>query len=188
MQKLALQPHKGTKALQPHCHEQSATELNSPNGKALILCSSNVYRQCTYPQEVYEQSVVTHHRVLIRMHTAHEACFLLMQVLHCVLHMFMALCMLMPLLTASTWLFMSMYATDVSVYTIVIENRQPNKCVPSPQVMQICVIFLFHNMLCTTIEHNSKRHHVHLHTGALHAHCGCRIQLSCKTHWITACL
>ena len=33
MQQLSLQPHKGTEALQPHCPEQSAAEINSPNGK-----------------------------------------------------------------------------------------------------------------------------------------------------------
>ncbi len=34
---------------------------------------------------------------------------------------------------------------------------------------------------CLAIEHSSKHNHVHPHTGALHAHCGCCMQLFCTT-------
>ncbi len=54
----------------------------------------------------------------------------------------MALCMLLPLLTISTWLSVSMYATAVSLHAKVSENRQPSKCMQSPQVMEICVILV----------------------------------------------
>ncbi len=143
MQKPALQPHKGTEALQPLCPEQSATELKPPNGKhsfyAHLMSIINVHTHKKSANGAL--SPIT--RVQILMHTAYDACFLLMQVLHCVLRMLiMALCTLMPLLTTSTWLFISMYATALSVHTTVIENRQPSKCVSSPQVMQICVILV----------------------------------------------
>ena len=82
-------------------------------------------------------------RVQILMHTAYNASFLPVQVLHCVLRMLnMALGMLMPPLITSTWLFISMYATAVSMHTTLFENKQPSKCVPSPQVMQTCIILV----------------------------------------------
>ena len=81
--------------------------------------------------------------VQILMHTACDAFSLLMQVLHCVLcTLNMALCTLIPLLSTSTWLFISVFTTAVSIHTTVFENRQPSKCVQSPQVMQACVILV----------------------------------------------
>ena len=106
-------------------------------------------------------------RVQILLHTAYNASFLLVQVLHCVPRMLnMALGMLMPPLTTSTWLFISMYATAVSIHTTLFENKQPSRCVPKPQMMQTCVILV-------SLLSDSKRNHVPLHTSALHAHCGC---------------
>ena len=134
---------KGTEALQPQRPEQSATELKSPIGKHSFYAHLMSIIDVHTHKKSANRALSPITRIQILVHTAYDACFLLMQVLHCVLRMLiMALCTLIPLLTTSTWLFISMYAAAVSVHTTVIENRQPSKFVPSPQAMQICVILV----------------------------------------------
>ena len=122
-------------------------------------------------------------RVQILMHTAYNASFLLVQVLHCILRMLnMALCMLMPPLITSIWLFISMYATAVSIHTTLFENKQPSKCVPSPQVMQTCVILVsLLNIAANTTMFILTQ-----------VHCMLTVAAACsflaQPHWITACL
>lgn len=101
-------------------------------------------------------------RILICI--AYTAYFLLKQVLYCVSRMLnMALCMLLPLLTISTWLSISMYA--VSIDTTVFENRQSSTCMQS----------------------QNKPKHGHFHTGALHALAAVYSFLA-QSHWVSACL
>ena len=117
------------------------------------------------------------------MHIAYNVHFLLMQVLYCVLHMLhMALCTLMPLLTTSTWLFISMYATAVSIHTAVSENRQPSKCVHSPRVLQTCVILV--SLLSATANLTMfilTQVHCMLTLAAAYS-------FLTQPHWISACL
>ncbi len=94
----------------------------------------------------------------------------------------MALCMLLPLLTISTWLSISMYATAVSMHTTVSENRQPSKCVQSPRVMQTCVILV--SLLSITASL----------TMFIFTQVHCMLTLTAaysflaQPHWISACL
>ncbi len=130
------------------CTTISVLQQPAPEAKAHIHANRQAQQQSGGVQHTLlahnksvNRALPPNTRAQILMNIAYNACFLLTQVLYCVLRMFsMALCTLLPLLTTSTWLFISMYATAVSIHTAVSENRQPSKCVQSPRVLQTCVI------------------------------------------------
>ncbi len=91
MQQLSWQPHKGTGALQPHRPEQSAAEIESPNGKHSFYA--------------HLMSIINVHTLLTSICTG-EA--LVINGAQCIAHLLcMLVCNMMPLIALSVWLFLT---------------------------------------------------------------------------------
>ncbi len=127
MQKLTLQPHKGTEALQPHRPEQSATELKSTNGKhsfyAHLMSIINVHTFLTSIINVHTflTSIINVHTFLTSICIA-EA--LMINGAQCIAHLLcMLVCNMMPLIAVSIWLFLTGLGVVAAMHTEMSMNR-----------------------------------------------------------------
>ena len=86
---------------------------------------------------------------------------------------------LLPTLATSAWLSLSVLATAMSIHA---ETSRPSKCVPSPQVVQTCVILVSLSSIAANIT-------MFILT---QVHCMLTVAFACsffaQPHWITACL
>ncbi len=86
---------------------------------------------------------------------------------------------LLPTLATSAWLSLSVLATAMSIHA---ETSRPSKYVPSPQVMQTCVIFVSLLSIAANVT-------MFILT---QVHCMLTVAAACsflaQPHWITACL
>ena len=93
MQKLVLQLDKGTEALQPHCYEQSAIELQSPKGK--------------HPFYAHLMSIINVHTFLTSIRIAEAQVINDAQCIARLLDLYMLICNMMPLIASSIWVFLT---------------------------------------------------------------------------------
>ena len=168
MQKPVLQPDKVTEALQPHCPEQSATELKSPTGK--------------HPFYAHLMSIINVHTFLISIRIA-EA-----QVINdaqCIAHLlYMLICNMTPLIASSIWLFLTGLGVVTAMDTEMSRSRSMHAGfhVHSTPALSAYTIFLSLSGMAMRL--------------ALHAvtdfHCALTMVITyisiTKTHWISACL
>ena len=167
-QKPVLQHDKGREAPQPHCPEQSATELKSPKGK--------------HPFYAHLRSIINVYTFLTSIRIAAA------QVINdaqCIAHLLcMLICNMTPLIASSIWVFLIGLGVLAAMHTEMPRSRSMHAGfhVHSTPVLSAYTIFLSLSGMAMRL--------------ALHAvtdfQCALTMVIlytfTTKTHWISACL